>query len=37
LPASDPGVRPLLIAGLVIGVASYLLGIWFGTELLVVH
>jgi hypothetical protein len=36
------GERPLvsdrsLIAGLVIGVASYLLGIWFGTELLVVH
>ena len=36
------GDRPLvsdrsLIAGIVIGIASYLLGVWFGTELLVVH
>jgi hypothetical protein len=36
------GDRPLvsdraLIAGVVIGIASYLLGVWFGTELLVVH
>ena len=36
------GDRPLvsdrsLIAGIVIGIASYLLGIWFGTALLVVH
>jgi len=36
------GDRPLvsdrsLIVGLVIGIASILLGVWFGTELLVVH
>jgi hypothetical protein len=36
------GDRPLvsdraLIAGVVIGIASYLLGVWFGTELLVVR
>jgi hypothetical protein len=36
------GDRPLvsdraLVAGLVIGIASYLLGAWFGSALLVVH